>query len=123
MITIFRINEKPILGPLLTIFSQPRFSLKNPGLSRETAYWPQQHAECQKNGMGQFQENFQIEAKTDGQIIKLKLIWFPSLHKIMSSSLTPSDLLKATKFLVKFSQFEFLVMAEKKLFINLNFCH
>ena len=44
---------------------------------------------------------------------------------ISFSSFTPSDLLKVTKFLVKISQFEFLVTAEQrilvyKLFLSLN---
>ena len=51
---------------------------------------------------------------------------FHLTHKISKfSSLTPSYLLKVAKFLVKISQFEFLVMAEKnifayKLFLSLN---
>ena len=49
--------------------------------------------------------------------------WTPKILKFLS--LTPSYLWKVTKFLVKFSQFEFLVMTEKnisvyKLFLSLN---
>ena len=38
-------------------------------------------------------------------------------------SLTPSHLLKVTKFLVEISQFKFLVMTEKNIFIYNFFCH
>ena len=64
------------------------------------------------------------------------LYWFfvnPSLRRIFQSTpkyysclaLTQSYLLKVTKFLVKISQFAFLVMSEKnnfayKLFLSLN---
>ena len=56
----------------------------------------------------------------------LKVGFFSEPQKYQSfSSLTPSYLLKVTKFLVKISQFEFLVMTEKnifayKLFLSLN---
>ena len=56
----------------------------------------------------------------------LKVEFFTEPPKYYSfSSLTPSYLLKATKFLVEISQFEFLVMTEKnifvyKLFLSLN---
>ena len=39
------------------------------------------------------------------------------------SSLAPSYLLKVTKFFVKISQFEFLVMTEKNIFVYKLFCH
>ena len=39
------------------------------------------------------------------------------------SSLTQFDLLKITKFLVKFSQFEFFVMTEKNIFVYKRSCH
>ena len=43
---------------------------------------------------------------------------FQWMHKILKfSSLTPSYLLKVTKFLVKISQFEFLVMTDKNIFL------
>ena len=38
-------------------------------------------------------------------------------------SLTPSYLLKVDKFLVKISQFEFLVITEKNIFAHNFFCH
>ena len=56
----------------------------------------------------------------------LKIRFFSEPQKYSSfSSLTPSNLLKITKFLVKVSQFEFFVMTEKnsfvsKLFLSLN---
>ena len=56
----------------------------------------------------------------------LKVGFFYKPPKYQSfSSLTPSYLLKVTKFLVEISQFEFLVMTEKnifayKLFLSLN---
>ena len=56
----------------------------------------------------------------------LKIEFFSERQKYQCfSSLTPSYLLKVTKFLVKISQFEFLVMTEKnifvyKLFLSLN---
>ena len=46
----------------------------------------------------------------------LKVGFFSGPQKYRSfSSLTPSYLLKVTKFLVEISQFEFLVMAEKNI--------
>ena len=48
----------------------------------------------------------------------LKVQFFSEAPKYYSfSSLTPSCLLKITKFLVKISQFEFLVMTEKNIFV------
>ena len=46
-----------------------------------------------------------------------------SYNKNFFSSLTPSHLLKVTKFLVEISQFKFLVMTEKNIFIYKFFCH
>ena len=40
-----------------------------------------------------------------------------SVHWGINPFLTPSYLLKLTKFLVKISQFEFLVMTEKNIFV------
>ena len=55
----------------------------------------------------------------------LKVRFFSEPQKYCFPSLTPSYLLKVTKFLGKISQFEFLVMTEKnifayKLFLSLN---
>ena len=55
----------------------------------------------------------------------LKVRFFSEPPKYCFPSLTPSYLLKVTKFLGKISQFEFLVMTEKnifayKLFLSLN---
>ena len=41
--------------------------------------------------------------------------WAPIIFKCLS--LTPSHLLKVTKFLVRFSQFKFLVMTKKNIFV------
>ena len=60
------------------------------------------------------------------ELSQVKVGFFSEHPKYQSfSSLTPSYLLKVTKFLVKISQFEFLVMTEKnifvyKLFLSLN---
>ena len=49
----------------------------------------------------------------------LKIGFFSEPQKYYSfPSLTPSYLLKVTKFLVKISQFELLVVIEKKIFVN-----
>ena len=49
----------------------------------------------------------------------LKVGFFREPQKYESfSSLTPSYLLKVTKFLVEISQFEFLVMTEKNIFAH-----
>ena len=49
----------------------------------------------------------------------LKVGFFSEPQKYQSfSSLTPSYLLKVTKFLVEISQFEFLVMTEKNIFAH-----
>ena len=49
----------------------------------------------------------------------LKVGFFSEPQKYQSfSSLTPSYLLKATKFLVEISKFEFLVMTEKNIFAH-----
>ena len=48
----------------------------------------------------------------------LKVGFFSERPKYQSfSSLTPSCLLRVTKFLAKISQFEFLVMTEKNIFV------
>ena len=48
----------------------------------------------------------------------LKVGFFSERPKYQSfSSVTPSYLLKVTKFLVNISQFEFLVMTEKNIFV------
>ena len=48
----------------------------------------------------------------------LKIGFFHEPQKYQSfSSSTPSYLLKVTKFLVKISQFEFLVMTEKNILV------
>ena len=44
-------------------------------------------------------------------------------QNIFFPSLTPSYLLKVTKFLVKIPNFEFLVMTEKSIFVSKLFCH
>ena len=46
----------------------------------------------------------------------LKVRFFSEPPKYCFPSLTPSYLLKVTKFLGKISQFEFLVMTEKNIF-------
>ena len=52
----------------------------------------------------------------------LKIGFFSEPQKYLSFSLlTPSYLLKVTKFLVKISQFEFLVMIEKNIFVYQHF--
>ena len=62
----------------------------------------------------------------------ISFLWIPPLnnqifqwtHKTLKfSSLTRSYLLKVIKFLVKISQFEFLVMTEKKIFVYKHFVH
>ena len=52
----------------------------------------------------------------------LKIAFLLNSKNIKSFSyLTPSYLLKVTKFLVKISQFEFLVMTEKNIFVLIYF--
>ena len=61
-----------------------------------------------------------------GNLLNIDFLWTPPLivryfsgcpkYQSFSSS-TPSYLLKVTKFLVKISQFEFLVMTEKNIFV------
>ena len=46
-----------------------------------------------------------------------KIGFFSNIEIIILKSLTPSHLLKVTKFLVEISQFRFLVMREKNIFI------
>ena len=45
----------------------------------------------------------------------------PNLSTSYFSSVTPSHHLKVTKFLVKISQFKFLVMTEKNIFVYKHF--
>ena len=53
-----------------------------------------------------------------------KIVVSVNFHNInFFLSLTPSHLLKVTKFLVEISQFKFLVMTEKNIFIYKFFCH
>ena len=57
-------------------------------------------------------------------LLKIRFFSEPEIYSSFSF-LTPSNLLKITKFLVKVSQFEFFVMTEKnrfvsKLFLSLN---
>ena len=52
------------------------------------------------------------------ELLTLKVGFFSESPKYLSfASLTPSHLLKVTKFLVKTSQFEFLGMIEKNIFV------
>ena len=52
----------------------------------------------------------------------LKVGFSVNPHNFFSSA-TPSYLLKVTKFLVKVSQFKFLAMSERNIFVYKLFCH
>ena len=50
-------------------------------------------------------------------MVNVQIEFFSEPPKYSFSSLTPSYLLKITKFLVNIHQFEFLVMTEKNIFV------